>query len=62
MINNAKSCPFCGELPEIYQDEYAYKDASYWCVECMNDDCPITVETDDIETKEEAIEAWNTRK
>ena len=64
MMENLKPCPFCGELPEIDQGEYTYKvkDRIYWAVGCMNDDCEVDVETDNFDTKEEAIKVWNTRR
>ncbi len=61
MTENIKPCPFCGELPGISQDEYTYKDGIFWTVECMSGDCRVYVKTDNLDTKEKAIEAWNVR-
>lgn len=53
------TCPFCGEAPEI--DNYKIKEIMHWNVSCMNDHCLVHVETDDFESEEEALLAWNTR-
>ena len=52
-------CPFCGKDPEI--DQYKVRGVMVWNVGCMNDDCPVDVETDDFESEEDAIKAWNQR-
>ena len=52
-------CPFCGKEPEI--DRYKIKGIMHWNVSCMNDHCLVHVETDDFESEEEAIGAWNKR-
>ncbi len=52
-------CPFCGKVPII--DNYKIKGVMVWNVGCMNDDCLVDVETDDFESEEEAIKAWNHR-
>jgi Lar family restriction alleviation protein len=52
-------CPFCGKEPEI--DKYKIKGIMHWNVGCMNDHCLVHVETDDFESKDEAIGAWNKR-
>jgi len=58
MSEPIKPCPFCGEIPEIVHE----KNGSVW-IGCNNTNCPVrNVETDDFAAKEEAIEAWNTRK
>ena len=58
MNESIKPCPFCGKIPEIIQE----KSGLVW-IRCQNNNCPVrNVETDDFDTKEEAIEAWNTRK
>lgn len=58
MRESLKPCPFCGKLPEIIQE----KNGSVW-IGCHNNNCSVRhVETDDFDTREEAIEAWNTRK
>ena len=53
------SCPFCGKEPEI--DQYKVNGIMVWNVSCMNDECEVHVETDDFESKEEAITIWNQR-
>ncbi len=52
-------CPFCGKEPEI--DKYKVRGTMVWNVACMNDDCSVHVETDDFESQEEAVKAWNQR-
>ena len=47
-----KLCPFCGAAPEIEDDVY-------FDVACSNEDCCIGLNR--YETKELAIQAWNTR-
>lgn len=54
-----KPCPFCGEQPEI--NEYHGFATPHYSVDCMNDSCPAYVGSSLKETKQEAIEAWNTR-
>ena len=54
-MEDLKSCPFCGGLAEVYEDEYWYWE---WKVECKND---IRHHLEYFSTKEEAIEAWNRR-
>lgn len=61
MTENINPCPFCGELPGIYQEEFAHKDGIFGTVECMNEDCPDYVVIDSFDTKGKAIEAWNIR-
>jgi len=50
-----KPCPFCGGkcciCPVTIEEDF-------WVAHCMDCDCRIWGE---IKTKEEAIEAWNTR-
>jgi hypothetical protein len=52
-------CPFCGAEPKM--DQYNVKGTNHWDVSCMNDDCLVLVETDEFESQEEAIRAWNKR-
>ncbi|MDL1980500.1 MAG: Lar family restriction alleviation protein [Deltaproteobacteria bacterium] len=40
---------------------YKIKGIMHWNVSCMNDHCLVHVETDDFESEEEAIGAWNKR-
>jgi hypothetical protein len=42
-------------------DQYNVKGTNHWDVSCMNDDCLVLVETDEFESQEEAIRAWNKR-
>ena len=54
-----KSCPFCGSEKILYiseKDYFGIKNVSISCLECH------ISQTGDCETKEEAIEKWNTRK
>ncbi|MCI5209679.1 MAG: hypothetical protein D3910_13000 [Candidatus Electrothrix sp. ATG2] len=52
-------CPFCGQKPEV--DSGKRQGVEYWNVSCLNDACLVHVETDDFESIEKAILAWNTR-
>ena len=61
-MSELKSCPFCGEKAEVFNDvtfkaetgeQIVGKKFFVWCT-----DCPALVSGD---TKEEAIEAWNRR-
>ena len=58
-MNQLLPCPFCGKEPEI--DGYKIKGIMHWNVSCMNDHCLVHVETDDFESEEESIGAWNKR-
>lgn len=50
-------CPFCGEKPHTYTNDYKVFGSAEVC--CMNDDCfQVSVEKN---TTEEAMEAWNIR-
>ena len=50
-----KPCPFCGEEPKVIED------ISVSWVVCDNSDCVVYARTLLKKTREEAIEAWNTR-
>jgi len=52
-------CPFCGKNPVV--DNYKIRGVKVWNVGCLNDDCQVHVETDDFESLEETIQAWNNR-
>ena len=61
MLEKLKPCPFCGAYPEITHD--VFYDMDFWSIGCGNDDnCPVIQVTNDFETKEEAVEVWNTRE
>lgn len=53
-------CPFCGELPTIYDDDHP-RGIVTWTVLCNNGKCPVEAFTTSISSKQEAIEIWNTR-
>lgn len=67
-MDKLKKCPFCGCKGKVYKD-WTYdnyhkmtKVACYYAY-CDSKRCPITdLYTEDYNTKEEAIKAWNTRK
>lgn len=48
------NCPFCGSEPEVW----SHKNNHY--VECSNPDC-LDVSTHSCNSREFAIESWNTR-
>jgi len=51
-------CPFCGLMPEFWQNK-AYE---AWHLGCPNEDCPMeSVGTIPCATRKKAIELWNTR-
>lgn len=52
-------CPFCGE--DAHFVHYESYDNDDWSVECVNADCELEPSTRCYFTKEQAIEAWNTR-
>lgn len=58
-MEELKPCPFCGEPPKI--NEYHGSAIPEYSVDCMNDNCPAYAGSSLKETKEETIEAWNTR-
>jgi len=51
--------PFCGKEPEI--DKYKLRGVMVWNIWCPNDECFVTVETDDFKSEAKAITLWNTR-
>lgn len=57
-----KPRPFCGVVPDIQEEPDAWYDGdSAFYAMCMNDDCRMCVETETYLTREEVIDAWNTR-
>ncbi len=58
MSKNIKSCPFCGSDASVTLWHNEDLTVSGWGVYC--DTCPVS--TDDLESEEAAIEAWNRRK
>lgn len=48
-------CPFCGGEARLHDNIIGFS------IFCANDDCDIIAATGTMETKEVAIEAWNTR-
>ena len=65
-MTELKSCPFCGHEPQVSSYEYHLPSgkvyATQWRVECMDDLCPTQPTADwHYFTREEAIDAWNTR-
>ena len=58
-MTELKSCPFCGEQPEIRK--YPDLEGAQYSVDCLNDSCQVCACCVLMNTKEEAIEAWNTR-
>lgn len=55
MNSKLKPCPFCGEQPKVVED------ISVSWVACDNAYCTVYARTLLAKTREEAIEAWNTR-
>lgn len=56
MIDNLKSCPFCGAAANItfnFKHDYV--------VFCTNEDCFLNELEYGFDSEEEAIEAWNRR-
>jgi len=52
-----KSCPFCGGIPDLWQEEHGY-----WYIDCNHKYCKIKPEiTIQKLEKNEAISIWNTR-
>lgn len=53
-----KPCPFCGGEAKINRMPHLWE----YSVQCNDVDCIVHPETEGYEKREEAIEAWNTRK
>ena len=61
MTDILKPCPWCGNTPILKHEKLGGH--NFWSVECKNEEeCPVILVTHDSETKDEAIEAWNTRE
>lgn len=58
MPNKLKPCPFCGKKPHIYKVPKSPK-GYYWTVQCERLD--VIVYTRSMQSKKDAIEAWNRR-
>ena len=57
-MTELKRCPFCGREARIEHKERL----ETWIVECSNGMCPASYMIGmDYDTKQEAIEVWNTR-
>ena len=59
-----RRCPFCGEKPELWEIPFGWTNGSQtqWQVICGSGAaCPGLAGTKQCETKEEAVELWNTR-
>ena len=52
-------CPFCGVIPKLYPQ---FDDESCWDVWCGTAGCYLEYGADWCNTREDAIEMWNTRK
>jgi hypothetical protein len=52
-------CPFCGGPAEVYEDA----EIKEWFAECpkMTEDCPVFTFAGPFPSREEAVQAWNTR-
>ena len=67
MIEELKPCPFCGGEAEVWNHHYEEKDITLWLVRCKERPyeaeraCYASDSFISFDTKEEAIEAWNTR-
>lgn len=61
-MDELKRCPFCGGKVKMYKRWNKQElGMDYWVV-CESSKCPVTPSLDPpLGTKEEAIEAWNTR-
>lgn len=58
MMEDIKSCPFCGRAGEAISEGN-----KYWYVACTNSSCPMgCVSTYTYDNLEQAIKAWNTRQ
>ena len=54
-------CPFCGKVP-ILQPSYEILAITSWDVWCGTAGCYLEYGADWYNTREDAIEMWNTRK
>lgn len=53
-----KPCPLCGHKPALYRTDWGYK----FRVSCFTLHCNRNVETEDYDSEEDAIRAWNKGK
>lgn len=56
MKTELKSCPWCGEIPELWQAP-----KGNWYIDCRGHDCGVNPGTDNYLSKENAIKIWNSR-
>lgn len=61
-MEQLKSCPFCGEIPEVTTTAIIKANPSNrYYVQCNNYYCRIRPMTDVKDNEEEAIDDWNRR-
>ncbi len=65
MTYKIRPCPFCGRKPKVQHHVYTGI-SSHFCdkysLQCLEEDCPIEgVFTHKELSKEDAVNAWNTR-
>ena len=57
------NCRWCGEAPEVYEEEYIGSDYMKWEVVCVDEECnKVRMIIAYGNTKEEAINNWNSSK
>lgn len=62
MSEELKPCPFCGNTKMLVYEEKGRFGFTEWIVECDSHYCACQPTAhDSYQTKEEAVEAWNTR-
>lgn len=55
-------CPFCGNLAQIEKRESAWEKKTWFSVRCITSKCcGHPRESNEYDTKEKAIKAWNRR-
>ena len=57
---NILPCPFCGEVEEIYLEEYEHKAGSRWRICCVS--CMAQIDRGHDQTPSILIDLWNKRK
>lgn len=55
-MEEIKPCPWCGEIPKLYQTEYGN-----WWLECENYACPVQPMSQVFRRKEKLVRKWNER-
>lgn len=57
------TCPFCGRKPKVHRKVITFREveSTHWWVRCENLMCPSRPQTLLKNTKNEAIDLWNTR-